>query len=117
MKKSRLILICVACWMWAATIRAGETPDENNSRGGPFILGAEISWAQEDEADGAEYYDHGVRKDIFQIFKSYGFNYIRLRLFVNPGAPGGYASGRSETFCDLEHVKVLARRAKAADMK
>jgi arabinogalactan endo-1,4-beta-galactosidase len=117
MNALRFTFICLASSMWTLTLRAGETPDQTNSRGGPFILGAEISWAQEDEADGAQYFDHGVRKDIFQIFKSYGFNYIRLRLFVNPASPGGYASGRSEAFCDLDHVKVLARRAKAADMK
>src|SRR5262245_52015538 len=108
MKTSRLTLGWLAGWLWVTAGWAGETPDENNSRGGPFILGAEVSWAQEDEADGAEYYDHGVRKDIFQILKGYGFNYIRLRLFVNPGAPGGYATGRSETFCDIEHTKILA---------
>src|SRR6185436_7416359 len=102
--------------LWAVASWAGETPDENNARGGPFILGAEISWAQEDEADGAEYYDHGARKDIFQILKNHGFNYIRLRLFVNPAAPGGYAAGRKEAYCDIEHVKLLASRAKAAGM-
>jgi arabinogalactan endo-1,4-beta-galactosidase len=95
---------------------AADTTTNKNSRTGPFILGAEVSWAPEDEADGAEYYDHGVKKDIFQILKDYQFNYIRLRLFVNPASTNGYARRRAEAFCDLDHVKALAKRARAAGM-
>lgn len=101
-----------------ACVRATQASDNlpANSRTGPFILGAEVSWVPEDEADGAQYFDHGVKKDIFQILHDYKFNYIRLRLFVNPVSTNGYARHRTEAFCDLEHVKALARRAKAADM-
>jgi arabinogalactan endo-1,4-beta-galactosidase len=94
-------------------------PATTNSRTQPFILGADISWIPEDEAAGATYYDHGVKMDIFDILKKYKFNYIRLRLFVNPGAPDGYAKtrlGGNEAFCDLAHVVALAKRAKAAGM-
>src|SRR5437667_6993024 len=52
------------------------------ARTGPFIIGADISWVPEDEAAGATYFDHGVQKDIFTIFKDHGFSYIRLRIFV-----------------------------------
>jgi len=99
-----------------SNVIAAGTPQKISARTGPFILGAEISWAPEDEADGAEYYDHGVRKDIFEILKEHKFNYIRLRLFVNPGATNGYAAGREEAFCDLAHVVAMAKRAKAAGM-
>jgi arabinogalactan endo-1,4-beta-galactosidase len=93
------------------------TPKNTSSRTGPFILGADISWIPEDETAGAKYYDHGVQMDIFDILKKYKFNYIRLRLFVNPGAPGGYSGmRRGEAFCDLPHVAALAKRAKAANM-
>src|SRR6478735_3166604 len=51
------------------------------ARTGPFIIGADISWVPEDEAAGAQYFDHGVQKDIFTILKDHGFNYIRLRVF------------------------------------
>jgi arabinogalactan endo-1,4-beta-galactosidase len=96
---------------------AAETTATNqNSRTGPFILGAEVSWAPEDEADGAVYYDHGVKKDIFQILKDYRFNYLRLRLFVNPASTNGYARRRAEAFCDLAHVQAMAKRARAAGM-
>ncbi|MFM2295584.1 MAG: hypothetical protein RLZZ350_1997, partial [Verrucomicrobiota bacterium] len=36
--------------------------------------------------------------------------------FVNPGATNGYAAKKSEAFCDLAHVKALAKRAKAHGM-
>jgi arabinogalactan endo-1,4-beta-galactosidase len=113
--KRRLALI-VSLVLWSLCTQAAGTISTNNSRTGPFILGAEVSWAPEDEADGAEYLDHGVKKDIFQILRDYRFNYIRLRLFVNPASTNGYARRRSEPFCDLEHVESLAKRAKAAGM-
>ena len=105
-----------AVLFFAASVFAADTNVVKNSRTGPFILGADISWVPEDEADGAQYFDHGTRKDIFQILRDYQFNYVRLRLFVNPSGSDGYARRRSEAFCDLEHVKAMARRAKAADM-
>lgn len=104
------------CFLTLSASGADNVVAKPNSRTGPFILGAEVSWVPEDEADGAEYFDHGVKKDIFQILKDYKFNYIRLRLFVNPASTNGYARRRPEAFCDLEHVKALAKRAKAAGM-
>jgi arabinogalactan endo-1,4-beta-galactosidase len=82
----------------------------------PYILGADVSWLLEDEAQGAVYFDRGEQKDLLDILKSYGFNYIRARIFVNPHAPGGYAARRPEAFCDLEHTKKFAKRIKAAGM-
>jgi arabinogalactan endo-1,4-beta-galactosidase len=79
----------------------------------PFIIGADISWVPEDEAAGAAHYDRGVKKDIFDILKEYKFNSIRLRIFVNPSAPGGYSR---QGFCDLEHTKAMAKRIQAAGM-
>jgi arabinogalactan endo-1,4-beta-galactosidase len=109
-----LVLLLFAALLFNTS--CATAPKNVNARTGPFILGAEVSWVPEDEADGAEYYDHGVRKDIFEILKEYKFNYIRLRLFVNPASTNGYARRRAEAFCDLEHVKALAKRAKAAGM-
>jgi len=107
-----LALGAVLVWFNACATAA----KPSSARTGPFILGADISWVPEDEADGAEYYDHGVRKDIFEILKAYKFNYVRLRVFVDPGSTNGYARRRSEAFCDLEHTKAMAKRAKAAGM-
>src|ERR1035437_8644593 len=116
MKKliSMLVLLLFAAFLLNTS--CATEPKNVNARTGPFILGAEVSWVSEDEADGAEYYDQGVRKDIFEILKEYKFNYIRLRLFVNPASTNGYARRRAEAFCDLAHVKTLARRAQATGM-
>ena len=46
--------------------------------------GADISSVQAAEARGIKYSDNGVQKDILQILKDHGFNYIRLRVFVDP---------------------------------
>src|SRR2546429_2284508 len=86
------------------------------ARTGPFIIGADISWVPEDEAAGATYFDHGVQKDIFTILKEHGFNYIRLRVFVDPHSERGYARRYEEAFCDLAHTKAMAKRIKAAGM-
>jgi len=110
------LLISALLLAAASPLFAADTNILKNSRTGPFILGAEVSWAPEDEVEGAEYFDHGVKKDIFEILKEYKFNYIRLRLFVNPSSTNGYARRRAEAFCDLEHVKALAKCAKAAGM-
>src|ERR1019366_4216002 len=108
------LLISALLLAAASPLFAADTNILKNSRTGPFILGAEVSWAPEDEADSAKYFDHGVKKDIFEILKEYKLNYIRLRLFVNPSSTNGYARRRPEAFCDLEHVKALAKRAKTA---
>lgn len=114
--KTSLSAVCAFLMLAAPAFGADNVTTNKNSRTGPFIFGADISWAPEDEADGAQYFDHGVKKDIFEILKEHKFNYIRLRLFVDPSSTNGYAHRRTEAFCDLEHVKALAKRAKAAGM-
>jgi arabinogalactan endo-1,4-beta-galactosidase len=79
------------------------------------ILGADISFLPELEARGMKFSDNGTPSDAITIMKAHGFNYIRLRLFVDPAAPKGYSPGKG--FCDLEHTKAMAKRIKAAGMK
>jgi len=81
---------------------------------GEFIVGADISWVQQQEREGRKFKDHGVEKDVLEILKDHGFNYIRLRIFHNPRAPKGYSK---EGYCDLEHTLEMAKRVKAAKMK
>jgi beta-galactosidase/arabinogalactan endo-1,4-beta-galactosidase len=78
-----------------------------------FILGADISWVQEQEDQGTRFSDHGQQKDILTILKDNGFNWIRLRVFVNPQAPKGYSS---KGYCDLDHTLKMAKRVKSAGM-
>lgn len=85
-----------------------------------FILGADISSAQESTAS---YVDtDGQTKSLFALLQNHGFNYVRLRTFVDPMAPGGYASmsndcaGKSEAYGDKTHVIAYGKQAKDAGM-
>jgi arabinogalactan endo-1,4-beta-galactosidase len=78
-----------------------------------YFLGADVTFVQADEAGGAIYSD-GSRKDIFQLLKDHGFNYVRLRTFVDPRASDGY--DQQNGFADLAHTITFARRVKDAGM-
>ncbi len=78
------------------------------------ILGADISFLPQLEARGLQFTDNGVKKDAIQILKDHGFNYIRLRIFVNPEADSGYSPKKG--FCDFAHTLQMAKRVKAAGM-
>ncbi len=80
----------------------------------PFMLGADITWTLQDEAAGATYSDAGKVQPLEQIMANYGFNYIRIRTFVNPSAPGGYSPGAG--FADIAHTITWAKRVKACGM-
>jgi len=78
-----------------------------------FILGADISWVQQQEDEGTRFSDQGVQKDIFAILKDHKFNWIRLRLFYNPKAEKAYSK---KGYCGLDHTLQMAKRIKAAGM-
>lgn len=79
------------------------------------ILGADISFLPELEAKGIRFSDKGKTQDAIILLKEKGFNYIRLRIFVNPAADSGYSPGKG--FCDLAHTLVMAKRIKQAGLK
>jgi len=78
------------------------------------IIGADISWVQSQEDRGTVFSDKGVEKDALEILKDNKFNWIRLRLFVDPTAENGYSR---QGYCDLEHTLAMAKRIKAAGLK
>jgi arabinogalactan endo-1,4-beta-galactosidase len=80
----------------------------------PYAVGADISWLQWQEDMGVEFSDGGVKGDAIEIMRDNGFNYIRLRLFVNPRSELGYS--QRDGYCDLEHTLAMAKRIKAAGM-
>ena len=79
------------------------------------MLGADISFLPQLEERGIKFSDKGVQKDVLQILKDHGFNYIRLRIFNEPARDSGYSPGKG--FCDLAHTLQMAKRIKAAGMK
>ncbi|HEX3384434.1 MAG TPA: glycosyl hydrolase 53 family protein [Mucilaginibacter sp.] len=79
------------------------------------ILGADISFLPEMESRGVKFSDKGAPGDAMEIMHTHGFNYIRLRIFVDPSQPKGYSPNKG--FCDLAHTEAMAKRIKAAGMK
>ena len=80
----------------------------------PYAVGADISWLQWQEETGVKFSDGGVEGDALDILRDNGFNYIRLRLFVNPKSELGYS--QRDGYCDLEHTLAMAKRIKEAGM-
>jgi arabinogalactan endo-1,4-beta-galactosidase len=79
-----------------------------------YLVGADITFVQADEASGATYSD-GASRDIVQILKDHGFNAIRTRTFVDPRAADGYDPVNG--FGDLAHTMAFGQRVKAAGLQ
>jgi arabinogalactan endo-1,4-beta-galactosidase len=80
----------------------------------PFVRGADVSMLLELEKAGAVYRDAGQPKDAVRILRDRGVNLFRLRLFVNPQKDYAKCWGATQ---DLDAVRALARRVKAAGAK
>ncbi len=70
-----------------------------------FIKGADLSLAQALESQGIQYKDGGEPKEVLQIFKEYGCNYVRLRIFFNPDGTHGQVN-------TLDYTIALAKKVK-----
>jgi len=111
--KTRQGLRYVAGLFFAALAACGANAPEGAppvKRPQPFILGADISWVYRDEGAGAEYFDHGVKMDIFAILKKYQFNYVRLGVLVDSDQMNFDAG------FNLAQLKVFSKRVKDAKM-
>ncbi len=115
MKKIASIFICTMIICFFKTSGIAQSSINEWDSASKRILGADISFLPQLEAQGKKFYDKGIQKDAIQILKDHGFNYIRLRIFNDPAADSGYSPGQG--FCDLEHTKQMAKRIKAADLK
>ena len=78
-------------------------------------IGADISFLPQMEARGMKFMEDTIQKDVMAILAEHGFNYIRLRIFVNPENEKGYSPKTG--YCGLEYTKQMAMRAKKAGMK
>lgn len=105
----KIFLLCFSCFfLLSGTIHAQVTLSEN-------ILGADISFLPELEAKGIVFSENGIAKDAILLLKEKGFNYIRLRIFVDPAADSGYSPKKG--FCDLAHTLLMAKRIHDAGLK
>ena len=81
-----------------------------------FILGMDASCVPALERSGVKYYDFdGTQKDVFEILRANGINYIRVRIWNDPydGSGNGYGGGN----CDLQNAIAIGKRATACGMK
>lgn len=82
-----------------------------------FIRGVDISSIIAYEQMGQKFYDsNGTRKDLFDILKGAGVNYIRVRVWNNPydtQTQKGYGGGNN----DISKAVAIGQRAKAHGMK
>lgn len=76
-----------------------------------FALGADISWYTQMEAEGVNVYDaEGALTSVPALTADYGFDAIRLRVFVDPQY--AYCLGAPQTWCDKADLLVKAREAR-----
>jgi arabinogalactan endo-1,4-beta-galactosidase len=96
------------------TGKAAQSPPVESQQ---FIIGADISGVQAAEDRGVQYSDKSVQKDILTILKDHGFNYIRLRVFVDPTTATPRDRPYSmKGYCDLPHTIAMAKRVKSMGM-
>ncbi len=92
-----------------------------DARSGCFIIGADISWNYRSVKNNTTYTDGGERKPLLEILRSHGFNWIRLRMFVDPTAKVPEVPNESPYSvsgdCDLEHTLDFAKYIKKAGFK
>lgn len=79
------------------------------------MIGADISFLPQIEDRGMKFSENGQEIDAIHMLKNHGFNYIRLRIFVNPENEKGYAPGKG--YCGLNYTLAMAKRVKDAGMK
>lgn len=78
----------------------------------PFLIGADVSWIPQDEAQGAVFFENGVQKDPLDILKGAGFNAIKQRVFVDP--QNGYSKKDPQAkWCGLDQSIAFAKRIRA----
>jgi arabinogalactan endo-1,4-beta-galactosidase len=84
---------------------SAQPPDE------PYAFGADVSFLPQAEQSGVVLKDNGVAKPGLQILHDHGYNWIRMRVFVDP------AAARTHLPNDLAYSIALAKRAKALGFK
>jgi arabinogalactan endo-1,4-beta-galactosidase len=109
------------------TVAASSDSEDSSSPGvspPAFLLGADISSIPEALDAGGTFVDtDGQTKPLLALLANHGFNAIRLRTFVDPDAPYGYARGtggsclKSEPYNDTTHTVEFGAAVKAAGMQ
>jgi arabinogalactan endo-1,4-beta-galactosidase len=83
-----------------------------------FVMGADLSYVNQILDHGGVYKDSGKVEDPYHIFRKYGANVIRFRLFHNPAwTKTVYGSSGTQSYNDYADVKKGISKSKAAGMQ
>jgi arabinogalactan endo-1,4-beta-galactosidase len=104
---SKLLPACALCFMLIKSSAQNKEVEK--------IIGADISFLPQLEDQGEKFSIDGKTADAIAILKQQSFNWIRLRIFVNPEADSGYSPKKG--YCNLDQTKKMAVRIKAQGMK
>jgi arabinogalactan endo-1,4-beta-galactosidase len=86
----------------------------SSSTSASYFIGADISRVESDPP-GTTYTDNdGTTKDMLTLLKGHGFNYIRVRTFVDPKAADGY--DKTNGHLDIAHTALFGKRIKDAQL-
>ncbi|HUM47146.1 MAG TPA: glycosyl hydrolase 53 family protein [Chitinophagales bacterium] len=109
-----IYLVCLTGILLLPTAYRQQTELLPASEKAEKIIGADISFLPQLEQEGIKFSVDGKQQDALLILKEHGFNYIRLRIFVDPAADSGYSK---KGYCSLEQTAAMAKRIKAANLK
>jgi beta-galactosidase len=79
------------------------------------MIGADISFLPQIEEQAGNFLEISEEKDAIELLRDHGFNYIRLRIFVNPENKNGYSPDQG--YCGIKYTLAMARRVRDAGMK
>lgn len=81
-----------------------------------FIMGMDASCVPSLEAGGVKYYDHdGIERDVYEILRDNGINYIRVRVWNDPFDEEGIGYGGGN--CGIDNAVEIGKRAAEYGMK
>lgn len=114
MNQTAILAALAGALLAATSAAAGQAPATPASAspatpaaGTEFLIGGDVTLLARIEELGGVYRDAGRPRDALDIFRSRGWNCLRLRLWNSP-------SGKNEYVSNLEYTTTLARRIKAA---
>lgn len=84
-----------------------------------FVIGQDLSYANQMEDCGAQFREDGELKDVYQIFADNGTNLVRVRLWHNPNWQENLKQpeGVKSQYSNFDDVKETISRTKMAGMK
>jgi len=110
MSRGCCILAAFVACVSVLTIRtcsAQNSSEDNSDAADIFIVGADMSYLDQEEDCGAVYRDTGAVRDAMQIMKDHGLNWVRLRLWHTP----------QDRYNNLDRTLAMARRVKTNGLR